>query len=414
MTRRRVVITGLGLVTPLGNQVQDSWSALLAGRCGIQTITQFDASAFACQFAGEVKGFNIEDYIPAKEARHMDRFIHFGLAASMQAVKDAGLPTGEALSPELAERIGVLVGSGIGGLPMIEQTHTDYKERGPRRISPFFVPASIINMISGHVSIHHGFRGPNLGVVTACTTGLHAIGLAARLIEAGDADIMVAGGAESTVSPLGIGGFAASRALSTRNDDPATASRPFDKDRDGFVLGEGAGVMVIESYDSAVARGARIYAELAGFGMSGDAYHMTAPDVYGPQRSMMNALRNAGINPDQVQYLNAHGTSTPLGDVNETNAIKQAFGDHAKQLVVNSTKSMTGHLLGGAGGIESVFTALAVHHQVSPPTINIFNQDPECDLDYCANTAREMKIDVAVKNNFGFGGTNGSLVFKRV
>lgn len=414
MTRRRVVITGLGLVTPLGNQVQDSWSALLAGRNGIQTITQFDASAFACQFAGEVKGFNIEDYIPAKEARHMDRFIHFGLAASMQAVKDAGLPTGEALNPELAERIGVLVGSGIGGLPMIEQTHTDYKERGPRRISPFFVPASIINMISGHVSIYHGFRGPNLGVVTACTTGLHAIGLAARLIEAGDADIMVAGGAESTVSPLGIGGFAASRALSTRNDDPSTASRPFDKDRDGFVLGEGAGVMVIESYDSAVARGARIYAELAGFGMSGDAHHMTAPDVYGPQRSMLNALRNAGVNPDQVQYLNAHGTSTPLGDVNETNAIKQAFGDHAKKLVVNSTKSMTGHLLGGAGGIESVFTALAVHHQVSPPTINIFNQDPECDLDYCANTARDMKIDVAVKNNFGFGGTNGSLVFKRV
>ena len=414
MTRRRVVITGLGLVTPLGNHVQDSWDNLVAGRTGIQTITKFDASSFACQFAGEVKGFNIEDYIPAKEARHMDRFIHFGLAASMQAVKDAGLPTGDALSPELAERIGVLVGSGIGGLPMIEQTHTDYKERGPRRISPFFVPASIINMISGHVSIYHGFRGPNLGVVTACTTGLHAIGLAARLIEAGDADIMVAGGAESTVSPLGIGGFAASRALSTRNDDPATASRPFDKDRDGFVLGEGAGVMVIESYDSAVARGARIYAELAGFGMSGDAYHMTAPDVYGPQRSMMNALRNAGINPDQVQYLNAHGTSTPLGDVNETNAIKQAFGDHAKNLVVNSTKSMTGHLLGGAGGIESVFTALAVHHQVSPPTINIFNQDPECDLDYCANTAREMKIDVAVKNNFGFGGTNGSLVFKRV
>ncbi len=414
MTRRRVVITGLGLVTPLGNQVQDSWSALLAGRSGIQTITQFDASAFACQFAGEVKGFNIEDYIPAKEARHMDRFIHFGLAASMQAVKDAGLPTGDALSPELAERIGVLVGSGIGGLPMIEQTHTDYKERGPRRISPFFVPASIINMISGHVSIYHGFRGPNLGVVTACTTGLHAIGLATRLIEAGDADIMVAGGAESTVSPLGIGGFAASRALSTRNDDPATASRPFDKDRDGFVLGEGAGVMVIESYESAVARGAKIYAEVAGFGMSGDAYHMTAPDVYGPQRSMMNALRNAGINADQVQYLNAHGTSTPLGDVNETNAIKQAFGDHAKKLVVNSTKSMTGHLLGGAGGIESVFTALALHHQVSPPTINIFNQDPECDLDYCANTAREMKIDVALKNNFGFGGTNGSLVFKRV
>ena len=414
MTRRRVVITGLGLVTPLGNQVQDSWSALLAGRNGIQTITQFDAAAFACQFAGEVKGFNIEDYIPAKEARHMDRFIHFGLAASMQAVRDAGLPTGDALTPEVAERIGVMVGSGIGGLPMIEQTHTDYKERGPRRISPFFVPASIINMISGHVSIYHGFRGPNLGVVTACTTGLHAIGLAARLIECGDADIMVAGGSESTVSPLGVGGFAASRALSTRNDDPATASRPFDKDRDGFVLGEGAGVMVLESYDSAVARGARIYAELAGFGMSGDAHHMTAPDVDGPKRSMLNALRNAGLNTDQVQYLNAHGTSTPLGDVNETNAIKLAFGDDARKLVVNSTKSMTGHLLGGAGGIESVFTVLAIHNQVSPPTINIFNQDPECDLDYCANTAREMKIDAALKNNFGFGGTNGSLVFKRI
>ena len=414
MTRRRVVITGLGLITPLGNHVQDSWDALLAGRSGIQTITQFDAAAFACQFAGEVKGFNIEDYIPAKEARHMDRFIHFGLAASMQAVRDAGLPTGDALTPEVAERIGVMVGSGIGGLPMIEQTHTDYKERGPRRISPFFVPASIINMISGHVSIYHGFRGPNLGVVTACTTGLHAIGLAARLIECGDADIMVAGGSESTVSPLGVGGFAASRALSTRNDDPATASRPFDKDRDGFVLGEGAGVMVLESYDSAVARGARIYAELAGFGMSGDAHHMTAPDVDGPKRSMLNALRNAGLNTDQVQYLNAHGTSTPLGDVNETNAIKLAFGDDARKLVVNSTKSMTGHLLGGAGGIESVFTVLAIHNQVSPPTINIFNQDPECDLDYCANTAREMKIDAALKNNFGFGGTNGSLVFKRI
>lgn len=413
MTRRRVVITGLGLVTPLGNHVQDSWDNLVAGRSGIQTITKFDASSFACQFAGEAKGFNIEDYIPAKEARHMDTFIHFGLAASMQAIRDAGLPTGDALTPEVAERIGVMVGSGIGGLPMIEQTHKDYTERGPRRISPFFVPASIINMISGHVSIYNGFSGPNLSVVTACTTGLHAIGLAARLIESGDADIMVAGGAESTVSPLGIGGFAASRALSTRNDDPATASRPFDKDRDGFVLGEGAGVMVLESLESAQARGAKIYAELAGFGMSGDAYHMTAPSVDGPKRSMLNALRNAGLNTDQVQYLNAHGTSTPLGDVNETNAIKLAFGDDAKKLVVNSTKSMTGHLLGGAGGIESVFTVLAIHNQISPPTINIFNQDPECDLDYCANTAREMKIDAALKNNFGFGGTNGSLVFKR-
>ncbi|MGQ0596565.1 beta-ketoacyl-ACP synthase II [Aquabacterium sp.] len=414
MTRRRVVVTGLGLVTPVGNNVQESWSNLVAGQSGIQTITKFDASAFACQFAGEVKGFNIEDYIPAKEARHMDTFIHYGLAASMQAVRDAGLPTGEALTPELAERIGVMVGSGIGGLPMIEQTHKEYSERGPRRISPFFVPASIINMISGHVSIQYGFKGPNIGVVTACTTGLHAIGLAARMIEYGDADVMVAGGAEATVSPLGIGGFAAARALSTRNDDPKTASRPWDKDRDGFVLGEGAGVMVLEEYESAKARGAKIYAELVGFGMTGDAYHMTAPDVDGPKRSMLSALRNAGVNPDQVHYLNAHGTSTPLGDANETNAIKAAFGDHAKNLVVNSTKSMTGHLLGGAGGIESVFTALALHHQVSPPTINIFNQDPECDLDYCANTAREMKIDVAVKNNFGFGGTNGSLVFKRV
>ncbi|NBD21562.1 beta-ketoacyl-ACP synthase II [Aquabacterium fontiphilum] len=414
MTRRRVVVTGLGLVTPVGNTVQESWSNLVAGQSGIQTITKFDASAFACQFAGEVKGFSIEDYIPAKEARHMDTFIHFGLAASMQAVRDSGLATGEGLSLEQAERIGVMVGSGIGGLPMIEQTHKEYTERGPRRISPFFVPASIINMISGHVSIQYGFKGPNLSMVTACTTGLHAIGLAARLIEYGDADVMVAGGAESTVCPLGVGGFAAARALSTRNDDPKTASRPWDKDRDGFVLGEGAGVMVLEEYEHAKARGARIYAELAGFGMSGDAYHMTAPDVDGPKRSMLAALRNAGLNADQVQYLNAHGTSTPLGDVNETNAIKAAFGDHARQLVVNSTKSMTGHLLGGAGGIESVFTALAIHHQVSPPTINIFNQDPECDLDYCANTAREMKIDAALKNNFGFGGTNGTLVFKRV
>ena len=414
MTRRRVVVTGLGLVTPVGNNVQDSWSNLLAGQSGIQTITKSDASALACQFAGEVKGFNIEDYIPGKEARHMDTFIHYGLAASMQAVRDAGLPTGDALTPEAAERIGVMVGSGIGGLPMVEQTHKEYMERGPRRISPFFVPASIINMISGHVSIQFGFKGPNIGVVTACTTGLHAIGLAARMIQYGDADVMVAGGAESTVSPLGVGGFAAARALSTRNDDPKTASRPWDKDRDGFVLGEGAGVMVLEEYESAKARGAKIYAELSGFGMSGDAYHMTAPDVDGPRRSMLNALRDAGVNTDQVQYLNAHGTSTPLGDANETNAIKAAFGDDARKLVVNSTKSMTGHLLGGAGGVESVFTVLALHNQISPPTMNIFNQDPECDLDYCANVAREMKIDTALKNNFGFGGTNGSLVFKRV
>jgi 3-oxoacyl-[acyl-carrier-protein] synthase II len=413
MARRRVVVTGLGLISPVGNSVSEGWANLLAGRSGIATVTKFDASALACRFAGEVKGFNVEDYFPAKEARHMDTFIHYGMAASIQAVRDAGLATGDALSEEEGERIGVLVGSGIGGLPMIEATHEEYRTRGPRRISPFFVPASIINMISGHVSIHYGFKGPNLAIVTACTTGLHCIGEAGRLIEYGDADVMVAGGAESTVSPLGIGGFAAARALSTRNDDPATASRPWDKDRDGFVLGEGAGVVVLEEYEHAKQRGAKIYAELAGFGMGADAFHMTAPNVDGPKRSMKAALRNAGINADQVQYLNAHGTSTPLGDVNETNAIKLAFGDHAKTMVVNSTKSMTGHLLGGAGGIESVFTVLAVHHQVSPPTINIFNQDPECDLDYCANTAREMKIDVAAKNNFGFGGTNGTLLFRR-
>ncbi len=414
MTRRRVVVTGLGLVSPVGNTVETSWANLVAGQSGIDTITKFDASAFACRFAGEVKGFQIEDYIPGKEARHMDTFIHYGMAASMQAVRDSGLPIGEALSEEQAERIGCLVGSGIGGLPMIEETHKDLTDRGPRRISPFFVPASIINMISGHVSIQYGFKGPNLAIVTACTTGLHCIGQAARIIEYGDADVMVAGGAESTVSPLGVGGFAAARALSTRNDDPRTASRPWDKDRDGFVLGEGAGVMVLEEYEHARRRGAKIYAELSGFGMSADAYHMTAPNVDGPRRAMQLALRNAGVNPDEVHYLNAHGTSTPLGDVNETNAIKLAFGDSARSLVVNSTKSMTGHLLGGAGGIESIFTVLAIYHQVSPPTINIFNQDPECDLDYCANEARQMKIDVALKNNFGFGGTNGSLVFKRI
>jgi 3-oxoacyl-[acyl-carrier-protein] synthase II len=343
----------------------------------------------------------------------MDTFIHSGMAASVQAIQDARLPAGSELPEDEAERIGVMVGSGIGGLPMIEQTHKDYIERGARRISPFFVPASIINMISGQVSIRYGYTGPNLAIVTACTTGLHCIGEAGRMIEYGDADVMIAGGAESTVSPLGIGGFAAARALSTRNDDPATASRPWDKDRDGFVLGEGAGVLVLEEYEHAKKRGAKIYAELAGFGMGADAFHMTAPNVDGPKRAMKAALRNAGVNADEVHYLNAHGTSTPLGDVNETNAIKLAFGDHAKKMVVNSTKSMTGHLLGGAGGIESVFTVLAVHHQVSPPTINIFSQDPECDLDYCANVAREMRIEVAVKNNFGFGGTNGTLVFRR-
>jgi 3-oxoacyl-[acyl-carrier-protein] synthase II len=410
--RRRVVITGLGCVSPVGNTVADSWEALVAGKSGIATITKFDATPFSTRFAGEVKGFNVEDYMPGKEARHMDTFIHYGMAAGIQAFQDSGLQVTE----ENAERIGVIVGSGIGGLPMIEETHTEYASRGPRRISPFFVPASIINMISGHLSIKYGLKGPNLAIVTACTTGLHCIGEAGRLIEYGDADVMIAGGAESTVSPLGVGGFAAARALSSRNDDPATASRPWDKDRDGFVLGEGAGVMVLEEYEHAKKRGAKIYAELLGFGMSADAHHMTAPleDGDGARRCMVSAMRNAGINPDQVDYVNAHGTSTPLGDVAETVAIKRALGDHAKNVVVNSTKSMTGHLLGGAGGLESVFTVLAVHKQMSPPTINIFNQDPACDLDYCANSARAMPINVAVKNSFGFGGTNGTLIFGKI
>jgi len=409
-SKRRVVVTGLGCVSPIGNTVADTWKAALAGQSGIATITKFDATPFSTHFAGEVKNFNIEDYIPGKEARHMDTFIHFGVAAGMQAMRDSGLEVTE----QNAERIGVIVGSGIGGLPLIEDTHAELVNRGPRRISPFFVPASIINMISGHLSITYGLKGPNLAIVTACTTGLHSIGAAGRMIEYGDADVMIAGGAESTISPLGLGGFASARALSSRNDDPATASRPWDKDRDGFVLGEGAGVMVLEEYEHAKARGAKIYAELVGFGMSGDAYHITAPNMDGPRRSMVNALKSAELAPDQVQYLNAHGTSTPLGDKNETEAVKAAFGAHAKKLTVNSTKSMTGHLLGGAGGLESVLTVLALHHQISPPTINIINQDPECDLDYCANTAREMPMRYAMKNNFGFGGTNGTLIFGKV
>ncbi|PVE06478.1 beta-ketoacyl-ACP synthase II [Limnohabitans sp. Rim28] len=414
MTRRRVVVTGLGCVSPVGNTVADAWTNLLAGQSGIGPITRFDASAMSCRIVGEVKNFDLESYISAKEARTMDRFIHYGIAAAAQAIQDAGLPTGDALGEEQACRTGVVIGSGIGGLPLIEETHIEYTARGARRISPFFVPASIINMISGHVSMRHGYKGPNLAVVTACTTGLHSIGEAGRLIEYGDADVMIAGGSEGTVSPLGVGGFAAMRALSTRNDDPAAASRPWDKDRDGFVLGEGAGVMVLEEYEHAKARGAKIYAELGGYGMSADAGHMTAPSMDGPRRAMLNAMRNAGVRADQIDYLNAHGTSTPLGDINETHAIKAALGDHAYKTVVSSTKSMTGHLLGGAGGIESVFTVLALYHQKVPPTINLLNPDPECDLDYCANTARDLKIDVALKNNFGFGGTNGSLVFKRV
>jgi 3-oxoacyl-[acyl-carrier-protein] synthase II len=403
-----VVVTGLGCISPVGNTITQAWSSLVAGKTGIATVTKFDHSGLSVHFAGEVKDFNVEAYLPAKEARHMDTFIHYGIAAGLQAIADSGLEITEAN----AERIGAFVGSGIGGLPLIEETHTEYTNRGARRISPFFVPGSIINMISGHLSILRNLKGPNVAAVTACTTGLHSIGLAMRLIQYGDADAMLAGGAESTISPLGIGGFAAARALSTRNDDPATASRPWDKDRDGFVLGEGAGVLMLEEYEHARARGARIYCELAGFGMSGDAFHMTAPNMDGPRRCMVNALRDAQISADQVDYVNAHGTSTPLGDKNETDAIKAALGDRAKKIVVNSTKSMTGHLLGGAGGLESVFTVLALHHKKSPPTINIFNQDPECDLDYCANSARDLAINVAVKNNFGFGGTNGTLVFR--
>lgn len=408
--QRRVVVTGLGLISPVGNSVATAWSNVLAGKSGIATITKFDHAPLSVHFAGEVKDFNVEDYVSAKEARHMDHFIHYGIAAGTQALRDSGIEVSEAN----AERIGVMVGSGIGGLPMIEDTGAELLARGPRRISPFFVPGSIINMISGHLSILFNLKGPNIAAATACTTGLHSIGLAARLIQAGDADVMLAGGAESTISALGVGGFAAARALSTRNDDPTTASRPWDKDRDGFVLGEGAGVMVLEEYEQARARGAKIYCELVGFGMSGDAYHMTAPNMDGPRRCMVNALRDAGLNPDQINYINAHGTSTPLGDKNETEAIKAALGDHAKKVVINSTKSMTGHLLGGAGGLEAVFTVLALHHQKSPPTINIFNQDPECDLDYCANTARDLSINYAVKNNFGFGGTNGTLIFGKL
>lgn len=410
MSKRRVVVTGLGVVSPVGNDVKTAWANILAGKSGITQITKFDASAFASTIAGEVKNFNAEDHISAKDARRMDTFIQYGLAAAIEAVKDSGIEATE----ENAERIGVSIGSGIGGMQLIEDTDILYQASGPRKISPFFIPGTIINMISGNLSIMFGFKGPNVAIVTACTTGTHSIGDASRMIEYGDADVMIAGGAEAAITRLSVGGFAAARALSNRNDDPATASRPWDKDRDGFVIGEGAGVLVLEEYEHAKKRGAKIYAELSGYGMSADAYHMTAPNMDGPRRSMRNAINNAGINLESVQFINAHGTSTPLGDANETNVIKAAFGDHAKKLVVNSTKSMTGHLLGGAGGLESVFTVLSIHHQVSPPTINIFNQDPACDLDFCANTARDMKIDYALKNNFGFGGTNGSLVFKKI
>jgi 3-oxoacyl-[acyl-carrier-protein] synthase II len=411
-TTRRVVVTGLGIISPVGIGIDESWSNITAGKSGITRISRFDASGYTSQIAGEVKGFDASRYVPAKEARRFDTFIHYGLAAGVDAIKDAGLD----LDRLKREMIGVCIGSGIGGLPLIEETHNAVLAGGPRKISPFFVPGSIINMISGQLSIMYGLQGPNISVVTACTTANHSIGEAGRLIEYGDADIMIAGGAESTVSPLGIGGFCAARALSSRNDDPAAASRPWDKDRDGFVMGEGAGVLVLEEYEHARRRGARIYCELAGYGMSADAHHITAPceDGAGAVRCMTNALRNAGISHDQVDYINAHGTSTPLGDIAETVAVKNCFGAHASKLAVSSTKSMTGHLLGAAGGIEAVFSVLAIRDQVAPPTINLVNQDPQCDLDYVPNTARQMKIEVALSNSFGFGGTNGSLVFRKI
>ncbi|HFC8518624.1 beta-ketoacyl-ACP synthase II [Neisseria weaveri] len=412
MSQRRVVITGLGQVSPVGNDVATAWSNLLAGKSGIGKITRFDASDLACQIAGEVKDFEIGDYISPKEARRMDAFIHYGIAAALQAIADSGLDDVEGLDKD---RVGVNIGSGIGGLPSIEATGKVVLESGARKINPFFIPGSLINLIAGHVTILKGYRGPSYGMVSACTTGAHSIGDSARMIKYGDADVMVAGGAEGAVCTLGMGGFAAMKALSTRNDDPLTASRPWDKGRDGFVMGEGAGVLVLEELEHAKKRGAKIYAELVGFGMSSDAFHITAPNVEGPALAVNRALKDAGLDPTSVDYVNAHGTSTPLGDANETNAIKLALGDHAKKVVVNSTKSMTGHLLGAAGGVEAVYSVLAVHDQKSPPTINIFEQDIEsgCDLDYCANEARDVKIDVAISNSFGFGGTNGTLVFKR-
>ena len=412
MSKRRVVVTGLGIVCPVGNSVKEAWSNIQAGMSGITRITRFDASPFASQIAGEVKKFDVSTVLSAKEARRVDIFIHYGIAAAAEAIKDAGL----AANPHDAERIGVNVGSGIGGLPLIEDTHKAYIQGGPRKISPFFIPGAIINMISGNLSIMYGFKGPSLAMVTACTTANHCIGDSARLIEYGDADIMVAGGSEACVCALGVGGFSAARALSTRNDDPSTASRPWDTDRDGFVLGEGAGVIVLEELEHARARGANIYCELAGYGVSADAHHITAPcaDGEGAARGMVNAMRNAAINLDEVDYINAHGTSTPLGDLAETIAVKRCFGDHAKKLAISSTKSSTGHLLGAAGAVEAVFTVMGMKDQVAPPTINMFNQDPQCDLDYVPNTARQMKIKVAMSNSFGFGGTNGTLVFRTI
>lgn len=412
MSKRRVVVTGLGIISPVGNSVDDAWASLMAGRSGITRISRFDASAFASQVAGDVKNFDLAKYLTPKDARRMDTFIHFGLAAAIDAFKDSGVQVTDANR----ERIGVNIGSGIGGLQMIEETYKTYLADGPRKISPFFIPATIINMISGHLSIMYGLQGPNLAVVTACTTGTHAVGEAGRMIEYGEADVMIAGGAESTICPLAIGGFSAARALSTRNDDPAAASRPWDKDRDGFVLGEGAGVLVLEEYEHAKARDARIYCELIGYGKSADANHMTAPteDGSGAARCMNNAFRNAGISPDQIDYINAHGTSTPLGDLAETKAVKLSLGTHAGKVMVSSTKSMTGHLLGAAGGIEAVFSALTIARQAVPPTINLAQPDEGCDLDYVANVARDARVNVALSNSFGFGGTNGTVIFGKI
>jgi 3-oxoacyl-[acyl-carrier-protein] synthase II len=412
MSKRRVVVTGLGIVSPVGNDVQSAWANLLAGQSGIRLISKFDASTFSCQIAGEVCNFDPAQYIGAKELRTMDTFIHYGLAAGIQAFQDSGLVVTE----QNAERIGVSIGSGIGGLPMIEDNCNALFTKGARRVSPFMIPGSIINMVSGHMSIMYGFKGPNIAIATACTTGTHSIGEAARKIQYGDADVMIAGGTESTVNALTMAGFGNMRALSTRNDNPQAASRPWDKERDGFVLGEGAGVLVLEEYEHAKARGAKIYAEVAGYGMSADANHMTAPaeDGDGARRAMVNAMRDAGVNADEIDYINAHGTSTPLGDKAETMAVKRALGDAAARVVVNSTKSMTGHLLGGAGGIEAVFSVLAIAHQKSPPTINLDNPDEGCDLDYCAHTARDMPINIAISNSFGFGGTNGSILMRKI
>ena len=410
MNKRRVVVTGLGLVTPVGIGVIESWKNIVNGVSGISNITRFDATNFPSNLAGEVKNFEPTNFLNPKDARRMDTFIQYGLTAGIEAIKDSGIEVNEANS----ERIGVSIGSGIGGINLIEQTSDVFDGGGVRKVSPFFVPGTIINMISGNLSIMYGLKGPNISIVTACTTGTHSIGDASRMIEYGDADVMVAGGSEAAITELTVAGFSSAKALSNRNDDPKTASRPWDVDRDGFVIGEGAGVIVLEEYEHAKKRNANIYCELSGYGMSADAYHITAPSIDGPKRSMLNAIKNAGLNSNEINFINAHGTSTPLGDLNETNAIKEVFKSHAKEIIVNSTKSMTGHLLGGAGGIESVFTVLSIKNQISPPTINIFKQDPACDLDFCANEARDIKIDAALKNNFGFGGTNGSLVFTKI